>query len=64
MTLEKNIYDAALTAAVCLARAGKSVIVFEKESRLGGLAQTAKMNGALFNLGPMRCMKEEPRFAS
>ncbi|MEW9699572.1 phytoene desaturase family protein [Paenibacillus sp. SI8] len=60
MTLEKKVYDTAvvgggltgLTAAVYLARAGKSVIVFEKESRLGGLAQTAKMNGALFNLGP------------
>ncbi|UUZ81948.1 FAD-dependent oxidoreductase [Paenibacillus sp. P26] len=60
MTLEKNLYDAAvvgggltgLTAAVYLARAGKSVIVFEKESGLGGLARTTKLNGALFNLGP------------
>lgn len=60
MTLQKKIYDAAvvgggltgLTVAVYLARAGKSVIVFEKESVLGGSAQTVKMNGALFNLGP------------
>ncbi|WP_275983595.1 FAD-dependent oxidoreductase [Paenibacillus hamazuiensis] len=60
MTLEKNSYDTAvigggltgLTAAVYLARSGRSVVVLEKESRLGGLAETAKMNGALFNLGP------------
>lgn len=41
-----------LTAAVFLARAGKSVVLFEKEEQLGGLAQTTEMNGALFNLGP------------
>ncbi|ULL17237.1 NAD(P)/FAD-dependent oxidoreductase [Paenibacillus sp. H1-7] len=60
MTIEKNRYEAAviggglagLTAAVILARAGKSVVVLEKENQLGGLAQTTKMNGALFNLGP------------
>jgi phytoene dehydrogenase-like protein len=60
MTLEQNKYDAAviggglagLTAAAYLARAGKSVIVFERESQLGGLAQTTNLNGVLFNLGP------------
>ncbi|MBS4220977.1 NAD(P)/FAD-dependent oxidoreductase [Bacillus sp. FJAT-49711] len=41
-----------LTAAVYLARAGKSVIVLEKQKDLGGLAQTTNVNGALFNLGP------------
>ncbi|MFC0391858.1 phytoene desaturase family protein [Paenibacillus mendelii] len=60
MTGLGNKYEAAvigggltgLTAAVYLARSGKSVVVLEKDSRLGGLAQTARMNGALFNLGP------------
>lgn len=61
MTSEKKgHYDVAvigggltgLTAAVYLAKAGKSVILFEKEEQLGGLAQTTNVNGALFNLGP------------
>ncbi|WP_199613547.1 phytoene desaturase family protein [Paenibacillus alkalitolerans] len=60
MTRENKVYDAAviggglagLTAAVYLARAGKSVIVFEKAGRLGGFSQTTNINGALFNLGP------------
>src|SRR5690625_504636 len=60
MELKKKMYDAAvigggltgLTAAVYLAKAGKSVLVLEKESELGGLAKTTNLNGALFNLGP------------
>lgn len=43
---------AGLTAAVYLAKAGKSVLVLEKTRQLGGLAQTTYENGALFNLGP------------
>ncbi|GIP51038.1 phytoene desaturase family protein [Paenibacillus vini] len=57
---KENRYDVAvigggltgLTAAVYLARSGKSVLLLEKDSLLGGLAQTERMNGALFNLGP------------
>ncbi|MBJ7931878.1 MULTISPECIES: phytoene desaturase family protein [Bacillus cereus group] len=60
MTLEKKKYDAAviggglsgMTAAIYLAKAGKSVIVFEKARKLGGMAQTTNINGALFNFGP------------
>jgi phytoene dehydrogenase-like protein len=54
-----NKYDVAivgggisgLTAAVYLAKAGLSVVVFEKGKELGGRAQTVNKNGALFNLG-------------
>ena len=61
----KNRYDVAvigggitgLTAAVYLAQAGKSIIVFDKESQIGGLSQTTNVNGALFNMGP-RAMYE------
>ncbi len=60
MTSVGHSYDVAvigggltgLTAAVYLARSGKSVVVLDKDSRLGGLAQTTQMNGAWFNLGP------------
>ncbi|MFC4104203.1 phytoene desaturase family protein [Paenibacillus xanthanilyticus] len=60
MKRNANDYDVAvigggltgLTAAVYLARAGQSVLVLEKERELGGLARTANLNGALFNLGP------------
>lgn len=60
MDLMTNRYDTAvigggltgLTAAVYLARAGKSVVVLDKQKELGGLAQTTNVNGALFNLGP------------
>lgn len=40
-----------LTAALFLANAGLSVVVFEKGKELGGRAQTINKNGALFNLG-------------
>jgi phytoene dehydrogenase-like protein len=54
-----NKYDAAiigggvsgLAAAVYLAKAGLSVVIFEKGKELGGRAQTVNRNGALFNLG-------------
>lgn len=60
MTGLENRYEVAvigggltgLTAAVYLAKSGKSVVVFEKDNQLGGLAQTARINGAFFNLGP------------
>ncbi|MBH0155213.1 NAD(P)/FAD-dependent oxidoreductase [Fictibacillus sp. 5RED26] len=42
---------AGLTSAVYLAQAGKSVLVLEKASKIGGRAQTTSKNGALFNLG-------------
>ena len=42
---------AGLVAANDLARAGKSVVVFEKSSQLGGRAITIRKKGALFNLG-------------
>ncbi|WP_088043273.1 NAD(P)/FAD-dependent oxidoreductase [Bacillus sp. EAC] len=60
MTLDKKKYDASviggglsgITAAIYLAKAGKSVIVFEKAKKLGGMAQTTNKDGALFNFGP------------
>lgn len=42
---------AGLTSAVYLAEAGKSVLVLEKASNVGGRAQTISKDGALFNLG-------------
>ncbi|OZB96938.1 hypothetical protein CJP46_12140 [Paenibacillus sp. XY044] len=65
MTIEHQFYDIAvigggltgLTAAIYAARAGRSVVLLEKDSRLGGMAQTAKIGGALFNYGP-RAMYE------
>lgn len=59
-TMEHPFYDIAvigggltgLTAAIYAAQAGRSVILLEKDSRLGGLAQTARIGGALFNYGP------------
>ncbi|MDQ0917087.1 FAD-dependent oxidoreductase [Paenibacillus sp. V4I5] len=46
---------AGLVAAIDLARAGKSVVLFEKDSQLGGRAISVKKNGAIFDLG-MRCV--------
>lgn len=43
---------AGLTAATYLARAGRSVRLFEKASSLGGRAATQTKNGFQFNLGP------------
>jgi phytoene dehydrogenase-like protein len=43
---------AGLTAATILARAGKSVRLFEKAQTLGGRAATHNQNGFHFNLGP------------
>lgn len=38
-------------AAIELAQAGKSVVLFEKSSQLGGRAISVKKKGANFNLG-------------
>ena len=43
---------AGLTAAVYLAKAGRSVILLEKTDQFGGRAQTTNKNDVLFNLGP------------
>lgn len=42
---------AGLAAAVLLARAGRSAVVFEKSARLGGRAVTQEEEGFRFNLG-------------
>ncbi|MEI8271648.1 MAG: NAD(P)/FAD-dependent oxidoreductase [Paludibacter sp.] len=42
---------AGLTAAAYLARAGKSVILFERQSKVGGLVQTFERNGIYFDGG-------------
>jgi phytoene dehydrogenase-like protein len=42
---------AGLTAAALAAKAGKRVVVIEKQSRLGGRAMTNRKDGAYFNLG-------------
>lgn len=59
-TMNNQKYDVAiigggltgLTAAIYLARGGKSVIIIEKEKQLGGMARTDILNGAYFNQGP------------
>jgi phytoene dehydrogenase-like protein len=43
---------AGLTAAAVLARAGRSVVLFERSSRAGGRAGTADENGFKLNIGP------------
>lgn len=42
---------AGLTAAAYLVRSGKSVILFEKQSKTGGLVQTFQRNGVYFDGG-------------
>lgn len=42
---------AGLITAIELAKAGRSVVVLEKSSQVGGRAITVNKNGALFNLG-------------
>ena len=42
---------AGLTASAYLARAGKSVILFERQSKVGGLVQTFDRNGIYFDGG-------------
>jgi phytoene dehydrogenase-like protein len=43
---------AGLTAAACLARAGRAVTLYEQASALGGRARTADHDGFRFNFGP------------
>jgi phytoene dehydrogenase-like protein len=43
---------AGLTAAVMLARAGRSVTVFEQSSKVGGRGRTENIDGFYFNQGP------------
>jgi protoporphyrinogen oxidase len=45
---------AGVTAALKLARNGKSVLVFDKDSKIGGISKTIDFNGFLFDLGPHR----------
>ena len=42
---------AGLTAAAYLAKAGKSVVLFEKQNKLGGLVQTFSRNQVYFDGG-------------
>ncbi|HEY6915654.1 MAG TPA: oleate hydratase, partial [Paludibacter sp.] len=42
---------AGLTAAAYLARAGQSVVLFEKQSKVGGLVQTFQREGIYFDGG-------------
>src|SRR5689334_1673090 len=41
-----------LTAAAYAARAGRRVGVYERSSRVGGMAATETSNGFFFNMGP------------
>lgn len=43
---------AGLTAATYLARAGRSVTLYERSSHFGGRARTEESNGFRFNIGP------------
>jgi phytoene dehydrogenase-like protein len=48
---------AGLVASIELAQAGKSVVLFEKSSQLGGRAISAKKNGAILDLGSHAIIK-------
>jgi phytoene dehydrogenase-like protein len=57
--MTNNKYDAivvgggiaGLTAAAYIARAGKSVVLFERQHKVGGLVQTFDRNGIYFDGG-------------
>ena len=42
---------AGLTAAAYLSRAGQSVILFERQPKIGGLVQTFNRNNVFFDTG-------------
>jgi len=42
---------AGLTAAAYAARAGRSVALFERQARLGGLVQSVERDGFVFDMG-------------
>lgn len=42
---------AGLTAAAYIARAGRSVVLYEKQEKVGGLVQSFERNGVLFDAG-------------
>ncbi|MBB6731477.1 phytoene desaturase family protein [Cohnella zeiphila] len=48
---------AGLVAAIDLAQAGKSIVLFEKSGQLGGRAVSVKKNGAIFDLGSHAIIK-------
>ena len=49
-----------LAASLYLARAGKSVVLFERAASPGGLASSQKRNGFTFNLGPHAIYTKSP----
>lgn len=53
---------AGLTAGASIARQGKSVIVLEKSTRLGGRAATNESDGVYFNLGPHALYLDGPAY--
>ncbi|WP_165972171.1 FAD-dependent oxidoreductase [Paenibacillus piri] len=48
---------AGLVAAIDLAQAGKSVVLFERAKELGGRAISVKKNGAIFDIGSHAIIK-------
>jgi protoporphyrinogen oxidase len=51
---------AGLTLAYALAKAGKEVVVLERDAVIGGLARSYHDDGYLFDVGPHRFYTEEP----